>query len=219
MVDYYEKTSNYYYMRVKDLVFYAKHPKLILDQIKFKVWLKLNPDAPWISPQAVEYLNKTLNKGMNALEWGSGRSSTWYAKRVGKLLTIEDNEKWYKLVSTQMKENGVTNAEIRHINLGHPEYDPYTEDEPTINHDNAALKYVSVVDEYADHSLDFVVIDGHYREACVSKVKSKIKKGGYLLLDNSDWMPLEQWGIPKKGWKIVHQSSNGVTQTTIWLKV
>jgi predicted O-methyltransferase YrrM len=199
-------------MRIKDLVFYAKHPKLIIDQIRFKIWLKLNPDAPWISPRAVEYLNLKLDKGMNALEWGSGRSSIWYAKRVGKLLSIEHNKRWYELVEAKMKEGGVNNAEIRQISLNHPE------DEPTRNYYDATPKYVGVVDEYDNNSLDFVAIDGHYRGLCVNKVKDKIKKGGYLLIDNSNWIPIEQWGIPKKGWEIVHQSSNGVTQTTIWVK-
>ena len=198
-------------MRFKDLVFYTKHPKLIVDQVKFKIWLRRNPDAPWISPKAVEYLDKKLNKEMNALEWGSGRSSTWYAKRVGKLLTIEHNKIWYRVVLSQMKKDGISNVEIRHVSLDHPE------DEPSKDHYDVIPKYVRVVDEYDNNSLDFVSIDGHYRGACVKEVKNKIKKGGYLLIDNTDWIPIEQWGIPKE-WKIVHNSTNGVTQTTIWLK-
>jgi hypothetical protein len=76
---------------------------------------------------------------------------------------------------------------------------------------------VKVVEEFDDESIDFVVVDGHYRQACILEALKKIKSGGFLLVDNTNWMPLKEWGVPCD-WSIVHQSSNVMTETTIWKK-
>ena len=42
------------------------------------------------------------------------------------------------------------------------------------------LAYVAVVANCPDESLDFVVVDSHYRSACIAAVVPKIKPGGLL---------------------------------------
>lgn len=198
-------------MKLKSIPFYLKDPRRIYDQIKFKIWLKLHPDVPWISPEAVKFLDHNLKKDMTALEWGSGRSSSWYAKRVGKILSIEHNLEWFKLVNLKLKDEKVENAKLYHIKLDHPESDP-----TSVDYD-VTPKYVAVAQEFQNDQLDFVVVDGHYRLTCVKEAIPKIKPGGLLLIDNTNWLPLEKWGVPSN-WSIVHRSSNGVSETTIWRK-
>ena len=69
--------------------------------------------------------------------------------------------------------------------------------------------------ELADASVDFVVIDGHYRQACVLAALPKIKPGGRLLIDNSNWLSTLDWGVPSS-WPLVHRSSNVMAETSIW---
>jgi hypothetical protein len=35
------------------------------------------------------------------------------------------------------------------------------------------------------------------------------------MIDNTDWLPLEEWHVPP-AWPIRHQSRNVMTQTTVW---
>jgi predicted O-methyltransferase YrrM len=75
--------------------------------------------------------------------------------------------------------------------------------------------YVAVAHEVADQSLDLVLVDGAYRQPCISAVLMKIRPGGLLVVDDTDWLPIEHWGVPSN-WKCCRQSTNIVTQTTVW---
>jgi hypothetical protein len=42
-----------------------------------------------------------------------------------------------------------------------------------------------------------------------------LKHGGLLLVDDTNWLPMEEWGVPAT-WPIVHQSMKINTVTSIW---
>lgn len=42
------------------------------------------------------------------------------------------------------------------------------------------------LDQYADETFDFILIDGSQRGNCAKSAITKIKGGGYIYLDNSD---------------------------------
>ena len=64
-------------------------------------------------------------------------------------------------------------------------------------------------------SLDFAIVDGRARTECCHEILPKIKKGGILILDNSE----------RKRYKLVfeqlkkyemYETTNGLTNTTFW---
>lgn len=167
------------------------------------------PDHPWLSPGAIVWLDGHLKPEMQGFEWGSGRSTAWFAKRLDRLTSIEDDASWHQQVSASLRQAGISNTTLRHIALEHEfqeRYSPYYEKLPA---------YVRAIEEFDDRSLDFVVVDGHYRLPCIWAALPKIKAGGYLLVDNTDWLLREYWPVPFS-WEMVHQSRNVLTQTTIW---
>jgi hypothetical protein len=103
------------------------------------------------------------------------------------------------------------NVDYRHLALDHPP------DAPTQPVYAVQPAYVRACDELPDESLGLVVIDGHYRQACVLSCLKKLCAGGLLLIDNSNRLRLDEWGVPSS-WTIVHQSRNVRTETTIWRK-
>ena len=46
--------------------------------------------------------------------------------------------------------------------------------------------YASSIDRYPDGSFDAILIDGRSRPSCFKHAKSKLKSGGFLILDNSE---------------------------------
>jgi hypothetical protein len=44
-------------------------------------------------------------------EFGSGRSTLWFAARVAELTSVETNTRWHERVTNQLKECGVSNVE------------------------------------------------------------------------------------------------------------
>jgi hypothetical protein len=174
-------------------------------RVGYRLYELTHPKEPWIAQGAVRYLDQNLNKNWVGIEWGSGRSTIWFARRLNTLLSIEHNEKWYRLVSSTLSAN----AECRLIPLNH------LEREPTKPIYDPLPDYVAVVNEL--DQINFAVVDGHYRQACIRATLPKLSAGGLLVVDNTDWLPIEKWGVPRE-WPIIHQSRNVMTQTTIWKK-
>lgn len=194
-----------------NVIWWLSNPIDFLRRINGKIYRRFHPHEPWISLDAVKYCELNLKKSFKALEWGSGRSTVWFANRVGKLTSVEDNKKWFEIVSNRLNELKLTHVDYRFIELDHPINEPA---KPIYQ---VQPRYVAVINEFDDNSLDFVVVDGHYRQACINAVIPKLKSGGLLLVDNSNWMPKDNWGVPK-AWPICHSSHGFDGETTIWQK-
>jgi hypothetical protein len=196
-------------MNWKRFVECLRRPGYSLHYAGYKAHEFLHRNEPWIAPGAVRFCASHLRPDQVGLEWGSGRSTRWYASRLGKLLSIEFDPHWHRKVNRLIE--GQKGVECRFIALDHPL------DEPARRDYYPLPAYVAVVKEFPDESLDFVVVDGHYRIACIQQALPKLKKGGLLLVDDTSWLPLKDWGVPDS-WVIVHQSRNMMKHTTIWQK-
>jgi len=135
-----------------------------------RIYRRKYPGSPYYVPYAVNFLSKLLyNKKPKVFEWGSGISTVWYAQKVDSLITIEHNEEWYHKVTKWLKNNKLNNVELRYI--------------PPIN--NSFESYSQAISEYEDEFFDIVVVDGRNRVRCTVLAMNKVKKGGYLILDDS----------------------------------
>lgn len=194
-------------MRLQNLL----NPVYIAGRIRHAIYERQHPDHPWISPGSIQWLDTHLRKDMQGFEWGSGRSTAWFARRLAGITSIESDEEWHGTVSEKLRASCLENVTLRFIPLEHEfreRYSPYYPELPA---------YVRAIETFPDQSLDFVVVDGHYRQPCIWAALPKIKPGGYLLLDNSNWLLREYWPVPLS-WPLVHESRNVLTQTSIWQK-
>lgn len=191
--------------------FYFSNPWRIVQQLKYKYFLKQNPGVPWMAPGAIKFLDQTINEKFTMLEWGSGGSTAWFAKRARKVISIESNISWYDRVSETLKSSGIKNVDYRFI-----ETDDCLQQDECIKQ-GIVPPYVAVVNAYQENFFDLVVIDGSLRNICINEAPKYIRPGGYLVLDNSNWMSPEKWGIPV-GWELVNHHDVGVSCTSIWQK-
>lgn len=120
------------------------------------------PRVPWISYRGRRTIAKLIQPDSRVIEFGSGMSTVWLSRRCNYLHSIESDRRWYEFVARQMTTD-------RNVRYEYRSFDCYAE-----------LK------EYADESVDFSLIDGIVRSRCAIKVIPKIKRGGYVYLDNSD---------------------------------
>lgn len=191
--------------------FYLAHPIIFFRRLGYFFYEIRHPDEPWIAQKAVQFLDQNLKSDMVLFEWGSGRSTRWFAKRVQKVISIEYNSEWSQRVQKQLVEEGVENVSLKYIPLEHPLKAPTPKRYPKVP------QYVAAIFQHEPESLDVIVVDGHYRLTCVDQGLGYLKKGGYLVIDNSNRSSKEEWGVPPE-WPIVHESENVMTQTTIWKK-
>jgi len=185
------------------------NPVYAARRIAYKLYERRHRDEPWLAQGAIAFIDLQLSSDDHGLEWGSGRSTQWFAARLAHLTSIESDAAWYETVREQTAR--LTNVDLRHIALDH------APEEPTRPVYDPQPKYVAVTDQLSDASLNFVLVDGHYRQACVLAALPKITPGGLLAIDNSNWLALSEWNVPAD-WPLVHQSSNVMTETSVWRK-
>jgi len=189
--------------------YWVRHPVRFVRRVWHFAYEKGHPEEPFLAPAAVRFLDRSLPRDGIGLEWGSGRSTRWLAQRLGRLVTVEHDPAWRQEVSRQLAQSQLGNVDYRLIPLEHPVY------EPTRPIYDPMPRYVSFVEEFPDESFDFIEVDGHYRQACVVAGACKLKPGGLLLVDDTNWLPLAEWGVPES-WRLVHQSVKINTTTSIW---
>lgn len=138
-------------------------PRCVTSYLAIKA-LGYRAAVPWLSYRAVRHFEKMLRPEWSMLEFGSGMSTVWFARRCGKMVSIESDSAWFDKVKATLRERGVTNVDYRLRPPG--EY-------PNLN-------------EWPDCSFDFILVDGIERRECARSAIPKVRPGGYIYLDNSD---------------------------------
>jgi hypothetical protein len=187
-----------------NLWYWLRRPHLIPARVRYWAWERRNPDKPWLTPGAVGFCDAALRPDMAGVEFGSGRSTAWFAARLARLTSVEHHPGWYARVRADLDRAGVRNVDYR---LVPPDPPGGPADRP---------RYAAVLDEFPDDSLDLVIVDGHYRDACIALAPPKLRPGGLLLVDDVGMWPA---GPPvPAGWPVAHDSTNGLKSTRVWRK-
>lgn len=64
----------------------------------------LELEQPWLTPKAIDFLNENVQKYDTILEFGTGGSTVYFAKKCLKIVSIEDDELWFKKVQNKLKQ-------------------------------------------------------------------------------------------------------------------
>ena len=133
---------------------------------------------PWITRGAIEFLHENLTVDMEVLEYGTGSSTIWYAQRTKSIIAIEHDLEWVENVRSVIPAHLKSKAEVIHI--------ANAETGKFLGGDGKYYdKYVNYVKD-TKSLFDFIAIDGRSRNECIAHSISKIKKKGFLLIDNSE---------------------------------
>jgi predicted O-methyltransferase YrrM len=150
-------------------------PRYIVDRVDELLYRKTYPDRPWLTETANAILASYLRPADMGLEFGSGRSTLWFAQRVGHITSIEHDEGWYRKVVSLLSNSGHRNVDYRLI----------PRDAPEQRGDDSS--YARVTEQFENGGFDFVLVDGAYRDACALKALRTIRPGGLLIIDNVNW--------------------------------
>jgi len=194
-------------------------PRYIYHRLGLVVYQRRFPNAPWLTRAMVEILESWLKPSDRGIEWGSGRSTIWLAKRIGSLVSVEHNPVWYRRISAELKARGLQNVEYHLCEDAH--------------------EYSRLTDNFSSEAFDFCFVDGEARDHCALKAISLVKPGGILIVDNCNWyLPtpkhsfspfsrnaeqgpyIGKWNLfldDVRGWRQVW-TTNGVTDSGLWIK-
>lgn len=166
---------NYFIIRKKFyfklMYFFSKNPSLIKYlflwfKSKNKVGYSIKYQLPWMPFNAIQWLKKQLFLSTNVFEWSSGGSTLFFANKVKSLISVEHDKIWYEVMLTKLKSKNIINCSYNF------EKNPYL--------------YAQFINKYPDEFFDIIVVDGIERVSCIKNAIPKIKKGGYIVLDNSE---------------------------------
>jgi predicted O-methyltransferase YrrM len=127
------------------------------------------------------------------------------------MVSVESDPAWHRIVLQQLKDSDLRNVDLRLCPLEHSDSELWHRTY------NPMPQYVAAATSFADASLDFCLVDGQYREACVAAAAPKLKPGGLLVLDNMNWRPLEHWAVPPE-FRLISAGTNAKTQTGVFVR-
>jgi hypothetical protein len=73
-------------------------PRDILDRVSLGVGERLTPELPWLTAESIRLLSGMIRPTERGLECGSGRSTRWFADRVGELTSVESDPECFRRV-------------------------------------------------------------------------------------------------------------------------
>jgi len=148
---------------------------------------------PWLSYAAIDHLDRFTKKDMRVFEYGGGGSTLYFTKRVAEVVTVEHHPEWFAKLADDFAARGIQNWTGRLIpgedgvpqnaSIGDP--DAYVSDDED-NKGKNFKAYASAIDRFADEYFDIVLVDGRSRPSCTKHAIPKVKRGGWLVIDNSD---------------------------------
>lgn len=122
-----------------------------------------NP-IPWYCYPAIEFLDQFDFSKTKILEFGSGNSTIWWAKKCKEITSIEHDEKYFKYIGDK---------NIKNLNL------------------RLFKEKINYINQKELTNSSIIIIDGNFREETmlnVIKNSSKIKKNNIMvIIDNAHW--------------------------------
>ena len=214
--------KNYVIPRSSSLSYLSYRIKRPFLKVYYKLFNLLKPGRPWTTPASILIFEKVLNENMVGLEYGSGRSTLFFSKHLGKLVSIEHYAEWYKKVNKILEEENINNVDYLYIPKNSEEdiddnsnefHNKFTGNEERPEY----ADYANKVLDYDDNYFDFVLIDGRSRVNCGLNAMAKLKPGGMFVLDNSERKRYQRLHEALKNWPKI-ETTTGLTNTTIWFK-
>lgn len=207
-------------------IYLIKEPKLSFKY--FLIWIKsvtypnkLAP-MPWMTIGALDWFENNVNKDYRIFEWGTGNSTLYWVKRAKYVCSVEHDANWHKQIKQKLSNLCLDNYEYK---LEEPEKGSGYKYASTDNRykDMSFEKYCKAIESFPDNYFDMIVIDGRARVACAKLAISKVKNGGYIVLDNSEREEYQPIFNLLNGWKEINFMGPGIYKyyawaTTIFLK-
>ena len=145
----------------------------------FKTYLQskkspiLEKPIPFLTMNAIRFLDSLIRPGMKVLEVGGGNSSLWFLERGVNLTTYEHDRDWGMMMLQEVQQNPNRFHEER-FNLKMME----------------GRDVINDLQKLPEQSFDILLVDSmndHTRRVASLRVAmSKVKPGGWIILDNSD---------------------------------
>lgn len=162
--------------------------------------------VPWMLDKVIEFISSIIRDDFEVFEWGSGGSTLYFANKVKKVVSVENDIDWFNQLNVEMNKRDINNVTLFFANYNASgnirqvaDPDKYLSGSK-IYGGKVFEDYVKLIDKF--DSFDLILVDGRARNSCVKHAIPKLKNNGYLIVDDSErehYAIIEQ--IVPKNWK------------------
>lgn len=157
-------------------------PRYLYDRVRLEAWQAVHPGAPWLAPEAVRFLGRWLTGTETVVEFGSGRSTVWFARRAAAVVSVEHDAKWHERVGRRLEAIGAKNV--------HPLLEA-----------GGGRSYVVAAKPHLTEAPSLVLVDGACRDLCALWALDHCRPGGLIVIDNAErYLPSGDRGPEAIGW-------------------
>ena len=72
----------------------------------------LELEYPWLTLDAITWLDRYIKPTMSALDIGTGGSTIFFARRCHEVIAVNNNPEWNRMTRTALAEKKITNAVV-----------------------------------------------------------------------------------------------------------
>jgi len=149
----------------------ASAPMAIASTLRLKFFGR-RPERPWISCRAQRCFVRLLSPESRVLEFGSGMSTLWFARRAGYVLSYETDAAWFEWLGRRVPAN----VDLRLV-------------------EGESLDTLVAV----RRTFDLVVVDCETRrDVAMMFALDCVKSGGHVYLDNCDTPNDDRQLVPRR---------------------
>lgn len=143
-------------------------------------------DLPWWTFSSIDFVDHILSERpgtARVLEYGSGASTVWLAKRSKSVISIEHDAAFAEQMLGTFREYDAIQLNI--VPARHADATTKSRSKRKGHTHLSFDLYVNSVEKSHD-DFDLIVIDGRARVSCLEKAIPRLASNGAILFDNSD---------------------------------
>jgi hypothetical protein len=220
---------------------YRKQGASVDDLRFYKSWVNsqggssMESRMPWLSYRAIEFIASRIRPQHQVFEFGGGGSTLYFLDRVAGVVTAEHDGPWFEKLQADI--GGGVAQKWTPLSKPPGAGDLVPRPDPSVPehyHSSDAQytgmnfrDYASSIDAFPSEHFDWILVDGRARPSCILHAIPRLKKDGFLVLDNyerASYHPAAR-RLTKEGFRLILDRQGpcpftpDFTRTAIWQKV
>ena len=160
--------------------------------------------VPYWNEETIASIDNIVNCWSKVFEYGTGGSTVWLVRKVAELISVEYDPDWFRIFKNRFKEQfplaTIDKDKISYQSLGCMEIVKQILIRLEKIKD-CGQNFVDSISVFPDAYFDLVIVDARNRSRCLLAASTKVKRGGWILLDDAQRSWYQKGKEVLKSWK------------------
>lgn len=137
--------------------------------------------TPWLTFPCIDFLNNRSLSNMSLLEFGGGQSTIYFANKVRKLVTFEEDKQWAQYINSF----ALPNCKLYHV--PHTAAGKFVDTQiiNTIGQEQVSFIEQTLERDFNNEKFNIIIVDGLIREAVIKICEKYLDNNGAIICDDA----------------------------------